>query len=271
VPSSNRPQPIYPARSIRRASTLPVRFDDEIDVGDTAYREGMRRRAEREDSREQYSRRSSPERDAEAERRPVLIRDNYGREGPAAVPMVRDSVGTAIDGGRSASPSPVRTRERMIERDRSTSPVRVRERRTRSRSPPPLVIRNNYTSRSPSPVGYRERSRSHSYYDREYEDDEDTEKTKYSFSLSRHSKSPFSRDSSLGSISEQSESESLTHESQAPVTTPQVIHNGKVLQISRSRYTGDGHVDGVQSTDLTVVETPNELGKKEPNAIFRWM
>jgi len=218
---------IYPARHIRRASTLPVRFNDDVEVeGDTS-----------DDQR----------------REPRDFSDEY-REG-------------------ATSSVPIEIQQRDAERERLRSPVIISNLRARSRSPSPIierVIRREriIRSRSPSPSRTRERSRSHGYYDDEFDqEDQETEKSEYSFSLSRRSKSLFSRDSTLGSISDTSESGWFIPESPAPLGTAQ----GKTLHVSRSRYTGDGSIGGVQSADLKVLDDTNQVSRKVSQSVFRWV
>lgn len=164
----------------------------------------------------------------------------------------------------SRSSSPVRTRERYLKRSRSPSPSgsqleRERERRRRRlrqlRADRELDHDDDYSPR-------------HTYMsrNRNFMNDAYMERDAYSFLLSRHIKSSWSRDSTLGPISDTSEPDS-TPAPQA-TTNPQL---GKVLCVSESQYTGDGSIGGLQSAVLKVIGDETEGFRKGSQPVFRWM
>lgn len=279
-PVRHQPPPIYPARPIRRSSTFPVRFEDERIVERDERRPRRQnsgadtsspvRVVERERARETAE---SPERygssDSEIEivnRRPSVA-DPVSRAEPVIIERRRDR---HRRGSRSRSPVPdFRAEPLIIERRRD----RYR-RGSGSRSPVPIVIptRSRSLSRSDSDDAYDQRSiylsRRHRSGRDTYADDEDDyrEKESYSFMLSRHTKSSWSRSSTLGSVSDPSEPDS-TPAPPAP-STPQ---SGKVLRVTQSKYTGDWSIDGLQSAELTIMEDDSKGSRRGIQPVFRWM
>jgi hypothetical protein len=151
-------------------------------------------------------------------------------------------------------PSPIRPRERERER------VRVRSRsRSGSRSP---LRRIRYVD---NPGRERHNRSRRSPYD--YEEDLDTGQGSYSFRLSRHTKSLFSRDSTVGSLSDISEKEVIP----AHQALGNIPHVGKQLHVLHSKYTGEGSIGGSQSAALQVTEDANKGMVKGSQSLFKWV
>ncbi|KAF4628859.1 hypothetical protein G7Y89_g9299 [Cudoniella acicularis] len=242
VPSLRNP-PIYPARPIRRASTLPVRFDDEGIIA----RETLRRS------------------------RPIRLERGTDRA-PSEVPQefVDDypNVNPDYEVVREREPARYSTRER---KSRSRSPVYVQERVVTERDGRPSSSEDSDSETDREIERERIRRelrqlRAEKEYDSYLAGIPILEEDTYSFQLSRHIKKTSSRDSTLGSVSDTSEPD-LAPTSQANA----VFQQGKVLRVSRSRYTGDGSIGGLQSAELTILDNEVENSRKSSQEIFRWV
>lgn len=262
----HRPPPIYPARPIRRSSTLPVRFEDEIIVDrDERYPRRQNSgednvspaRVERERVRPTAE---SPERYVSSDSEIEIINRRSSDADPESKeePVIIERRGRHRRGSRSWSPDPgPRVQPVIIER------IRERHRR-RSRS--------RTWSESDSDDTYERRdihlSRGRHSARGPYADIEDYYRGKeaYSFLLSRHNKSSGSRSSTLGSVSDASEPDSVP----AP-TTPLTSQPGKTLLVSQSKYSGDWAIGGLQSADLTVMEEDSRGSRRGTQPVFRWM
>jgi hypothetical protein len=111
--------------------------------------------------------------------------------------------------------------------------------------------------RDPREPSYSRRSRP-----RYYDDDLDVEQEAYSFTLSRHTKSLPSRDSTVGSLSDISEKDSVPpSDAHAKPSQP-----GKVLHVLKSHYTGDGSIGGFQSAEVKY----GEGGSRKGSSVFKW-
>ncbi|CZR67669.1 uncharacterized protein PAC_17568 [Phialocephala subalpina] len=286
APARHRPPPIHPPRAIRRASTLPVRFDDEREI----ERE-VRRRRQRDSGRPDISperiipestghesdeaeaielspRRGSVE-EQEFRREPVII-SNRSRH----IHVSRSTRSRS----RSRSRSPVRNRSRSPQRSRSISPRPGYERERNRRNPQRLreererlaeeLLRERELreriNKEDDYLAYRSRD-AYLTRDRYVGADDYLEKEGYSFLLSRHTKSSWSRDSTLGSVSDASEPE--TTPAPQVAAAPQV---GKVLRVWSSKYTGDGSLGGLQSAELTVMDD-DQGSRKGAQPVFRWI
>ncbi len=265
-----RPAPIYPARPVRRSSTLPVRFEDE--------------ETERVIEREVTYGRDRDDASRSRSRPAQIIINNRYEDADTEDEQLRDRL--AGDDGIT------RERERVVIREREREPEYFEHGRRRSRSPSPIVIRNTFgreRSRSPDSsvdLDYeRERSRrtsrayryAHSRDDYELErvrfdrdaNDEDAgwEKDAYSFRLSRHTKSLLSRESTQSSISDASEDTESSPPDETRLKSPQP---GTTLLVSQSKYTGDGSVGGVQSAEISLMSDVNLSSRKGAQPIFKW-
>ncbi|KAH8654579.1 hypothetical protein BGZ60DRAFT_532947 [Tricladium varicosporioides] len=139
------------------------------------------------------------------------------------------------------------------------------------------------SERSFFPPSERVRSRDHSRHNQHqaYLDRENTyhlgvspdgfysEKGAYSFTLSRHLKTSLSRDSTLDSGSDTSEHETSTTIDSS--SKPPIPHQGKILRVLQSQYTGDGSIGGIQSAKLSILEDHNDCNQKASEHIFRWV
>ncbi|KAH6668177.1 hypothetical protein B0J14DRAFT_600005 [Halenospora varia] len=96
-----------------------------------------------------------------------------------------------------------------------------------------------------------------------------SEKGAYSFTLSRHLKTSLSRDGTLDSGSDTSEHETSTT-TDSP-SKPLPSHQGKILRVLQSQYTGDGSIGGIQSAKLSVSEDHSDYSRRTSEHIFRWV
>lgn len=121
-------------------------------------------------------------------------------------------------------------------------------------------------SRDKEPYSLRDRRRIRRS-PRFYEDDVDPEQEVYSFRFSRHTKSLMSRDSTVGSLSDISEKDSVPA-SQPLTSSPQA---GKILHVSQSNYTGDGVIGGFQSAELKATGDIGQGSRKGSQPLFKWV
>jgi len=147
------------------------------------------------------------------------------------------------------------------------SHARISKRRPRSRSPsPPPIPRTDSRERSYSPpLEIRTRSKQNPF-EREidwniYDDTPGSRLDAYSFRLSRHVKSPLSRESSVGSLSDASEP------NQAISSSPPIkgLSVAKILHVTDSKYSGDGTIGGLQSVEMKAQD------EKGSQPLFSWV
>lgn len=245
-----------PQRRPRRASTFPARFTEpgqpEVIV---------------EQSVPRYERRPSG--------------DDAPRRGPmSAVEDLPDSDYVRRYGSSytyRVIPNIETPRPKIVRRDsriKSLERRRRRHRRSRSRSRQRSEPSSESGSRDPSSYSdsyeYDRRSSRRTQLRGRYDSSDESEsewdvsREAYTFSLSRRSRSPLSRDSTLRTSTEPSLTTDVNSDFQVGVDGPKL---GTALHVHRSKYTGEGSAAGSQTAQLNVIHDK----KKSLSPLFRWM
>jgi hypothetical protein len=226
-------------RAPRRSSTLPVRFDDDMRILDDERIVPEPKPIVVEEVQRDFPppRFPSPS--------PPPVRGGYR---PAHGQSDDDSSSHGDYDSTSDEGPRTRRRRRISRRERE-------ERTSRSR----YYDRDRYTSSTE--------------YSETTDSEDDENRDAYSFSLSRHTRSLFSRDSTLGgSVSDISEKDSITAAVQAEVSAPGPKSKpGKIQNVICSQYTGEGSIGGFQTAQLTVIQDVGQASKKGPVPVFRWV
>jgi hypothetical protein len=264
-----RRPPIYPPRRIRRASTLPVRFEDQAFEDERLFERGSRLAPPLQPAPRHRPLRGDITTSHEPARRVYFESPKSSDSETEPKEHHRERV---VDVAEEGEP------EVIVDRSRERAVIDVNPRsRSRSRSYSPVYrsryevhererhVQSQYEEWMELEREQRHGSRPSPQYQGEL--DLKTEQEAYPSILSRHRKSFLTRDSTAGSLSDISEKESVPA-SQSPGSISQA---GKYLHVFRSQYTVEGSTGGYQSAKLRISEDTTQGTRKSSHCLFKWV